>query len=294
MAAEPATLWRVRRLTVCIEGATQTVENLYLRNTSDGSLSRAHRPSADDHAPVVRHDQPVHPAVEQRREIPWRGEKRSEGRHQAARMRAQRLPDLIEALNARDMALRGDGYWVDEFSRNLLHKRGARWRHAVSTALLGDWVNPLAEGHLPREVIGSLKTEAERIHLQEVPLWRRGTRKGRVLSLDAPLGDGLCLYDLLDSRDDLHELATRGMISDARLLSLLKALTEDEAAVLLARAEESRITWTEAASAAGATDPVALGERVRRKVARLADMQQKRHEASGGQWLPLPGRGGRS
>ncbi|MET9387948.1 hypothetical protein ABZY09_44915 [Streptomyces sp. NPDC002928] len=101
------------------------------------------------------------------------------------------------------------------------------------------------------------------MHRQLVPVWRRRTRHGRVLSLDADLGGGLSLYDLV--LDDVDLLAhTAG------------GVYEDERRVVFAYADGQGITWTEAAAAAGATDPDAFGERVRRKAKRLAIEQARR------------------
>ena len=50
---------------------------------------------------------------------------------------------------------------------------------------------------IERTAVGVLKAEAQLLHPQLVPLWRRRTRHGRVLSLDAALEDGLSLYDLV-------------------------------------------------------------------------------------------------
>ncbi|MFG2457032.1 hypothetical protein ACGFWE_08180 [Streptomyces sp. NPDC048523] len=267
----------------------------YLRENPDGSLSVTPAPYSDN-AHLPRWDQPPSPAVGQVYEGRRADERIIFPRARARRMRALRQPELVAALNARDMTLAtGEARWIDAFaSKVLVLNRSERWRRAVSSALLGNWCAPLAHGHLGVEALGRLKTEAQRIYRQERPLFERGTRKGRMLSLDAPLGDNLNLYDVLDDgQADLYELVTRGMITDERLVSLLKSLKPDELAVLLARAGESGVTWTEAAALAGADEPAVLGERVRRKVKRLVDAQHKRHDASGGQWLPGP-RGGRS
>jgi hypothetical protein len=154
-----------------------------------------------------------------------------------------------------------------------------RWREAVTTALLGNWSDPLFnDGRLSHTAVGALKAEARAVHRQLVPVWRRGTRRGSVLSLDAGLGDGLSLYDLVAADADLLAHATGCVFEDARLNAVLRGLNETERRVVFAYAVGEGTTWAEAAAAAGATDPHALGERVRRKAKRLAVEQRRRVE----------------
>ncbi|MEU2281715.1 hypothetical protein ABZ614_07095 [Streptomyces sp. NPDC013178] len=58
--------------------------------------------------------------------------------------------------------------------------------------------------------------------------------------------------------------------ADPRLTEILEALSPAERAVTLALATPGVTTWAEAAVAAGAAQPKIQGERVRRKVKRLA------------------------
>ncbi|MFF0001421.1 hypothetical protein [Streptomyces avermitilis] len=100
-----------------------------------------------------------------------------------------------------------------------------------------------------------------------------------MLSLDVDLGDGLSLHDLFAADIDLvtHTTHTTDRVfDDERLNTVLHKLTPDERQVVLAHAEGEGTTWTEAAAVAGATDPAALGERVRRKSKRLAAEQTRR------------------
>ncbi|MET9388520.1 hypothetical protein ABZY09_48110 [Streptomyces sp. NPDC002928] len=97
-----------------------------------------------------------------------------------------------------------------------------------------------------------------------------------MLSLDADLGGGLSLYDLVLDDVDLLAHTAGGVYEDERLNTVLRALNEDERRVVFAYADGEGITWTEAAAAAGATDPDAFGERVRRKAKRQADEQRRR------------------
>ncbi|WP_405966043.1 hypothetical protein OG613_43820 (plasmid) [Streptomyces sp. NBC_00015] len=159
----------------------------------------------------------------------------------------------------------------------LVLPRSERWREAVSTALVGDWAAPLFHtGHLPYSALGALKAEARTVHRQLVPVWRRRTRHGRVLSLDAALGDGLSLHDLVVADVDYLAHTAGGVFEEERLNTVLRALTPDERRVALAIAYGEGRTWTEAAAAAGAADPKAFGERVRRKAQRQAAEQRRR------------------
>ncbi|MEJ8653620.1 hypothetical protein WKI65_37650 [Streptomyces sp. MS1.AVA.3] len=188
---------------------------------------------------------------------------------------------LVQALSARQAAARGEDHVVDSFATEVIGRRGARWREAVSTALLGDWATPLLRGdRLATEAVSHLKTEAERLHRQLMPLWRRRTHGSRLLLLDTPLGDGLSLYDLLVGCPGPGDTVTDAVTDDARLGTVLRALRQDERAVALAWAHNGAGTWAEAALYAGADDPVAFGERVRRKLKRLAVQERTRAAAA--------------
>ncbi|WP_143674357.1 hypothetical protein [Streptomyces caniscabiei] len=167
---------------------------------------------------------------------------------------------------------------VDDIAAEVLTlPRSERWREAVTTALVGEWCDPLiAAGYLPSTALGALKAEARRVHRQLVPIWRQRTRHGRVLSLDADLGDGLSLYDSVAADVDLLAHTAGGVFDDERLTRVLVGLTQDERKVVCAYAAGEGTTWAEAAVVAGADDPGAFGKRVRRKAKRLAAEQQCR------------------
>ncbi|MCF3132432.1 hypothetical protein [Streptomyces olivochromogenes] len=202
------------------------------------------------------------------------------------------VPELIRAVQFRGWV---SGTWNTSFDQQITPRaraqaldhflaakvlvvpRSERWREAVSTALLGGWCEPLWQtGRLPNSALDALKAEARMLHRQLVPLWKRGTRHGRVLSLDAALGDGLSLYDLVAADIDHLRHAADGVFTDERLKAVLRGLTPDERRVVVAYAAGEGTTWTEAATVAGATAPEAFGERVRRKAKRLADEQRRR------------------
>lgn len=187
--------------------------------------------------------------------------------------------DLGAAVHQRASVIKGGSESkLDQFITGfLLLRTSQRWREAASTALLGDWADPLMNsGVLPRTAFGDLKAETRLLHRDLVPLWRRGTRYGRVLSLDAALGDGLSLYDLVSADADVLNRIQGKVYEDDRLNAVLRGLEPAEQQVVFAYAEGYGTTWEEAAAVAGAVDPEAFGERVRRKAQRLAAEQRRR------------------
>ncbi len=187
--------------------------------------------------------------------------------------------DLGAAVHIRATVLRGiSDQKLDQFITGyLVLPTGARWREAASTALLSGWEAPLSEtGFLPNSAFGTLKAEARLAHRNLTPVWRRRTRHGRVLSLDAVLAGDLSLYDLVAADIDLLEHTTGGFFEDVRLNAVLRQLDTVELGVVIALAEGMGETWVEAAAVAGVTDPVRFGEHVRRKAKRLAVEQQRR------------------
>ncbi|WP_055616340.1 hypothetical protein [Streptomyces phaeochromogenes] len=195
-------------------------------------------------------------------------------------------PDLLHACTVRSvvsggMPVRRSGIaadWVEPLAAHtLVLPRSDRWNQALTTALLGDWCAPLlTDGFLRDTALGALKAEARTVHRQLVPVWRRRTRHGRVLSLDADLGDGLSLYDLVATDVDLLAHTAGGVFEDERLNTVLRGLEPAERHVVYAYTDGEGATWMEAAAAAGAADPDAFGERVRRKAKRLAKEQARR------------------
>lgn len=199
---------------------------------------------------------------------------------------SEMAPDLSaalsvqEALLTRELAKEVQERCVDRLAaNNLLVPRSDRWREAISTALLGGWSAPLwSEGRLSSTAVAALKAEARMLHRQLVPVWRRKTRHGRVLSLDVALGNGLSLYDLVAADVDLLQRVAGRVFEDERLNAVLRGLTSAEQQVVFAYAEGEGTTWVEAAACAGATDPEAFGKRVRCKARRLAAEQRRRRE----------------
>ncbi|MFF4661338.1 hypothetical protein [Streptomyces sp. NPDC001381] len=89
-----------------------------------------------------------------------------------------------------------------------------------------------------------------------------------MLSLDSDLGGGLSLHDLVATDIDYLIHTAGGVFVDERLNAMLHALDPAERSAVYAYAEGEGTTWTEAAAHAGAADPAAFGERVRRKAKR--------------------------
>jgi hypothetical protein len=190
---------------------------------------------------------------------------------------------VAEALASRARAWEGKDEDTDRFaSRILCLRQGPRWREAVSTALLGGWIDPLkARGRLTPEDVWGLRREAMSIHRQLVPLWRRRAGHSRVALLDTPLGEDLTLHDMVTGSPDPQDSALGAEPDDPRLAALLRALDPDERRVVLAWAHPAVATWADAAWEAGAADPVTVGERVRRKVKRQAREHERRRAQSG-------------
>ncbi|MFF1278136.1 hypothetical protein ACFVZC_32890 [Streptomyces marokkonensis] len=179
------------------------------------------------------------------------------------------VPEVIQALSAREAALADDGPTIHSFTSKVL-KRWSGWNEPVSTALLGNWADPLYDqGHLTPEALDKLKSEASVIHRQLTPVWRRKVNRSRLLLLDTPLGDGLTLYDLVCGQAAVDPGFETGF-EDSRLIEILKVLSPAERAVTLALGARGVTTWAEAAMAAGAAEPERQGAKVHRKVKRLA------------------------
>ncbi|MFI8242654.1 hypothetical protein ACIF83_36330 [Streptomyces sp. NPDC085866] len=194
--------------------------------------------------------------------------------------------DVMWALQARGAAagrLRAPQH-IDWFaSRVLCLRTGKRWHEAVSTALMSDWTAPLENnGRITLDAVQALRAEARTIHKQLVPLWQRGPRSSgsRMLLLDTPLGADLTLYDLIRGCPNAQDLALGARPDDPRVVRVLDQLRPEEQLVALMWAHSSVSTWAEAAFLAGASDPLAFGRRVRRKLKRLGARHTSRAQAA--------------
>ncbi|MFV5997924.1 hypothetical protein ACNPQM_37495 [Streptomyces sp. NPDC056231] len=131
-----------------------------------------------------------------------------------------------------------------------------------------------------------LKAEALSIHRNLTPLWRRRygghvvngrrTEGKRLALLEAPGAAGITLRDVLSERTCPEDRMLALIPGDPRLARILAQLKPEEQAVMLALGLNGVVTWAEAAEYAGADDPPVFGERVRRKVLRLAAEQRRR------------------
>jgi DNA-directed RNA polymerase specialized sigma24 family protein len=191
--------------------------------------------------------------------------------YQAALNAVSGRPDFrLAMIRARQAAVAGDIKSVERFARKWVRLPSTpRWLDAVTSALVHEAVESLNE---PEQFLQLVRSE----HRQMTPVWQRQTRHGRVLPLDTELGDGLSLYDLVPASTDTPEGAADEAFEDRRLETILHRLEPVERQVVLAYAEADGTTWTEAAAAIGASEPASFGERVRRKVRRLAAELKRR------------------
>jgi hypothetical protein len=146
----------------------------------------------------------------------------------------------------------------------------AEWLEAVSTALLGSWVDLLDE-HLIDDAgalgLKQLKRESSVVHRQLQPLWRRKTANGRLLSLDHPVrGDGTLVALLADRAAPTEPSALWEPDSDSAAC-VFSQLSPGEQQVARAWAQSGRASWAEAADLVGVSAADADG--VRRKLRRL-------------------------
>jgi hypothetical protein len=201
----------------------------------------------------------------------------------------QEIPAAIRALQARDAALDGLEAEVDRFASEVLGLwRGGRWREPVTTALLGSWADPLGDGGLTSAFLTSFKAEVKEVHRALTPLWRRKVSGERLWSLDFSLRDDLTLYDLTEGAPDPYEALTGALPDNPRILAIFNDLTPLEQAVALEWANAQAGSWAGAAANVimldptlpPAPDPVALGERVRRKLKRLGTQSAARAAAA--------------
>ncbi|WP_369394797.1 hypothetical protein AB5J72_50400 [Streptomyces sp. CG1] len=77
-----------------------------------------------------------------------------------------------------------------------------------------------------------------------------------------------------------QDLALGTLPDDPRIGRVLDQLCPEEQLVVLMWTHHDVASWTEAALQAGASDPVALGERVRRKLHRLGKQHTERAAAA--------------
>ncbi|MEV7885189.1 hypothetical protein ACWD3I_25305 [Streptomyces sp. NPDC002817] len=191
---------------------------------------------------------------------------------------------VFAALNARQAILETrtvDGWkpTVAEFARMWLDipNPDTEWLEAVSTALLGSWVDLLDE-HLVDDAgalgLKQLKRESSVVHRQLKPLWRRKTAGGRLLSLDHPVPGGGTLVDLLADRAAPEESSALWEPQTPGAAAVFAGLSPGEQQVARVWAQSGRTSWAEAADLAGVS--AAEADSVRRKLRRLGDRYEQR------------------
>lgn len=205
------------------------------------------------------------------------------------------VPDVVQALNARQAALLDDTPQIDAFTSDVLGLWSG-WRESVSTALLGDWASPLlSSGSLAPTALDCLRTEARILHRQLTPMSRRRVAGERLWSLDFRIIDDLTTYDLISGGPDPYEVLTGTLPDDPRVTSVLAQLRPIEHAVAMTWASTRVTSWAEAAADVIALDPAqfatcdprALGERVRTKLIRLGKRHTER-AATAAAWKGRP------
>ncbi|WP_327740518.1 hypothetical protein OG749_46525 (plasmid) [Streptomyces nojiriensis] len=180
------------------------------------------------------------------------------------------VPDVVRALNAREASLTGDRAAIRAYTSEALG-RWSGWNEPISTALLGNWADPLYDkGRLSPSALDLFLAEARVINQQYKPIWDHKANREYVRLLDAPLSNGMTLHDVL-SEQPAVDLGFEGF-EDSRLIEILETLSPDEQAVAMWRSRRGITNWPEAAIAAGVPEEqvVAVANRVRRKVKRLA------------------------
>ncbi|MFI1015863.1 hypothetical protein [Streptomyces sp. NPDC020965] len=199
-------------------------------------------------------------------------------------------------MEASQAAFLGEDAVIDNFTRTVFSLptvKATQWREAVSLTLLGDWYDTLVEASNggsfdATDLLGYLRREVRRVHLQLQPLWERKVSGRRVRLLDEPVTGGMLLRDLVTDGSGPDKTVLRTVLDDQRLASVFALLSPAEQAVARAWAFGGALTWQEAAQCAGASDPAAFGERVRRKLRRQGREYLRRRPAATdtGLWLP--------
>jgi len=187
----------------------------------------------------------------------------------------------IAALRARAAVLHGDDGPVAGFIEDWLDLRATPERiEAVSAALLEKgWDMSVPDD--PDQLLTDLRRRTGRQARALKPVWETRLNNRVVGMLDEPLVAGagvLCTFADLVRDPQTTEDAVLACISDGeqRLRRVLDLLKPDELEITNIYSQRDKLSWAEAARAAGAADPAAMGERVRRKLKRLGAEHQRR------------------
>jgi hypothetical protein len=189
------------------------------------------------------------------------------------------------ALRARAAVLHGDDGPVAWFIERWLSMRVTHRRvEAVSAALLEEgWDAGIPED--PDCLLTDLRTRTRRQARVLKPIWETQLNHQAIGTLDDTVtrrnGTLLTVADLVADPHTTEGLALATECEEQRLRLALSRLKPDELQVTNFYARRSELTWAEAAQLAGAADPAAMGERVRRKLKRIGAEQQRRLAQAG-------------
>ncbi|MFF4922512.1 hypothetical protein ACFY4B_18195 [Kitasatospora sp. NPDC001261] len=196
---------------------------------------------------------------------------------------------LLAALSARWAAIEGDHATVDTFTRDVLgHVPPERWRDAVTSMLLGDWVDHLGSYLTDPELLAILRANTAAERRRWTPLWERKTggfhwrgpdgevrerSAERVWLLEAPNRDGVTLRDVLPDRTAADAPTLDRCLANPRIDAVFRSLNATEAAVANLWATRKG-SWADAALDLDLAAEV--GDRVRRKLSRIGDRHTER------------------
>ncbi|MFD3719887.1 hypothetical protein [Streptomyces sp. NPDC058674] len=200
-------------------------------------------------------------------------------------VRAEAESAVAAALCARRAILESEGVddWkpaVASFARTYLgvSRTDGEWLEAVSTALLGNWVDALEAPPNSGGTLHHLRREARTVHRQLMPLWQRKSGPGRVWMLDYRLPSGETLHELVAGSYRIEDEFLDWSPDRGDTCAVLGRLKEDERRVAQAFALGGG-SWAEAAESAGL--PPQIGERVMRKLRRLGVEYRRRRPLVG-------------
>ena len=184
------------------------------------------------------------------------------------------------ALDARAAVLRGDDGPVARFISTWLDLHASPERiEAVNAALLEEgWDAGIPDD--PAYLIADLRKRTARQGRVLRPIWETRLNRRPVGMLDEPVctsnGTLLTVADLVPGAQSAEDLVLASELEEQRLRRVLNRLKPDELLVTNVYAQRSELTWAEAARVAGAADPAAVGERIRRKLKRLGAEDERR------------------
>jgi hypothetical protein len=187
----------------------------------------------------------------------------------------------LAATRARTAVVRGEYGPVKDFIRTWLDLPATRRRvEAASAALLEEgWDTGLTVDS--ETLLADLRRRADRQAHVLRPIWETQLNHRPVGMLGQPVStDGTTIgtiADLIPDPRTAEDLALAADWEQGRvLLQILGRLKPEERRITEIYAGQSNLTWTQAASAAGADNPPAIGERVRRKLKRLGAEHNRR------------------